>query len=823
MNMKRKVVLLSISIMMVSLTGCSSINDYLAQRMLEKSGITEEEQYKTYQSYAESGVLDQDGYYKDEQEDIGHDGEIHVTFSKNENLGIEYYRDSAKSIVVDVDDCYINPGDSLYASLTVSEDVFSSTYTFAGFEIYECNEDGTYKLAEDIAGDYETTGRVLTVPSDCKFTELSVAPTGEYEERKISLYDYYTDDDEKENPLDGTWLINDKEYTSDSISINPISPYIISYEYDSDEYFYRSSLPEAYYNDNEQGIVIFNQRQASDETVDYSVELHKYLSISLVSDKDRTVTVNGGDKQTVKANEELIIPRLKYGDIVIIDTDKEWADLNTNRNLILTSTQMFEAGGYKYQFVVPEKDGEFEFNPDDYHYEHGTIVFKCFGSVVNETQYLAQGSKIYYEQESADPGYWLTSGDHFIIVSDEETTQKQLNEIHFTPMVQVTVNLNQPEAGGEIIYRANGNQIKDSAFKTYSGTVITMDFNPWEGWISAYTDGRTFTVGEDKSQTIKVDGTDVNQVFKEDDGHKPTLTVTLEKSVGETMEFTFSASGLSSEDYKYESGWFRSDYKVITGKKIGTEKSIQLAMKNRAIQSGQAVRIVITKTDNNGNKTVDPRYYDDLTKDIPAIDIYSASEIATSTTWYKSIDISIGIVDIEKHKMPSPSAHTTITVRNSETNLVLKDDDLIEPGKKVSVTISPSAGYYVTGKKVSNDVYQETMKYSDYLKNIDSIIESHPAMKIYTITLDTSDAWAQYTYKLDKKDVSGTIQVRDGQKLSLTYEITDPAYKLSEAAGGFLGIGASTSKATKEISISSDLDGTTVTKTTFGISTVKGE
>ena len=87
--MKRKLVMIATGILMVSLTGCASVNEYLSQRMLEKSGITEDEQYKVYQSYAESGVLDQDGYYIDDQEDSGHEGEIHVTFSKNENLGIE--------------------------------------------------------------------------------------------------------------------------------------------------------------------------------------------------------------------------------------------------------------------------------------------------------------------------------------------------------------------------------------------------------------------------------------------------------------------------------------------------------------------------------------------------------------------------------------------------------------------------------------------------------------------------------------------------------------------------------------------------------------
>lgn len=90
------------------------------------------------------------------------------------------------------------------------------------------------------------------------------------------------------------------------------------------------------------------------------------------------------------------------------------------------------------------------------------------------------------------------------------------------------------------------------------------------------------------------------------------------------------------------------------------------------------------------------------------------------------------------------------------------------------------------------------------------------------ITLDCSDAYASYTYKLNGKVVSGKISAKAEQKLELDYKITDDTHELSEKRGGFLGIGSSLKEQTEKIAISSDMDGKTISRKDFGI-TVKGE
>lgn len=807
--MKKTLILLS-TILMVTLTGCASIND----QMLQKSRITENSNYKEYRDYSETDKLDQNGYYS-EVTASKKKGSIHVTFASSNYLDVNYFKDAELTSKIDTDECYLDPGDHVYASVTVSKTATSSTYGFSEFRIYGYDDGNRELLSNSESGE---NGLAFMIPADFFGTELSVEPVGEYQKRVIPLTDFYSDDDGSTHNLPGTWYIDDKKCTDEKIEISPVASYIISYEYGSDEYFYMSSSPECYYNDNESGLIIFQQRDATDATVDYSVELHKYISVLLVSAMERTVTVNNGTEQTIKANGELEIPKLKYGDKVTFITNKEWSDLESCRALILTSSQ--DTGGYfQYNLTVPEKDGEFVFDPSEYSYQHGTIIFKCFGEIVTDTQYLAKGSKIKYEQGTAEDGYWLTSGEHVIIVGEENKTKQQLNSIHFTPKVQIIVKLVQPEYGGTISYYVDGKKISSEEYSTYSGTVISMNFDAWEGWICNATDGVEYQVDETKAPTITVNNKSVNEVFTEDDAHKPTLEVVLVKSVGENMIINLSASGLPSMDYKYKSDWVGSDYPMIKNKPIGTEQGITLSMTNRAIQSGTAVKILIEKEDTKKNKSSEIRYVQDLTMLQDPIKIYESDEIATSEIWYKSIKIVISVVEVETF-IPFSLSNASIVVQNADMLATLKQGDILEGSQNVSVTITPADGYYIFGRNVSNDTYQNTMSFSKYLSGIQDIVQKHPAMKIYSATLDSSDPYGTCIYMLEGDSVSGTVKLRDGQKLTLEYEITDSSYIIENASG--IGPWKNNKKTTGSIEVTAALDGKTIQREDFNISVVRG-
>jgi|LSQX01.3.fsa_nt_gb hypothetical protein len=823
--MKKQILNLSLVVCLL-LSGCSGINGYMESQMLEKSGIKDDGNYKAYQNYSENGKLTKQGYYSekvfeaDETVSTIAAEAAHVTFAENSYLKIAYFCGSDSTMPLNTGVCYLEPGNNIYATVSINKGVPSSMYYFSGFRIYRY-EDGDRELIDTVQ--LGEDGFVLEISGEYAGAELSIEPIGNFDKRIISLRDYYIDDDGNEHELSGTWMINDRQETGNKIKINPVSSYIISYGFDSKEYFYLSSNPQCYYSNNGDGIVIFERRESVDETEDYSVELHKYVTVSIESQQGRNVSVNNGIQQQIKAGNMLEIPRLKYGDTVIIVTDKEWSSLDSCRELILQSLEKPQNGEYKYTLIVPQKGGEFVFDPSEYSYEHGTIIFKCFGEIATSKQYLAAGSKIAYELDTVDDVYWLADGDHVIVVGDEEETRRKLNNIKFVQRVKVAVELDQPEYGGRIRYFAEGKEITTNTFKTTSGTEIVMQFLPWEGWINHYKNGEIYTVTEDNSQTALIGNKDVDTAFAEDSNHKPALTVILDKSVGENMKFSFSASGLDESDYDYKNDWFRNNYTIIDELKIGTETGIILSMGSRAIQSGTAVKILVDKTDTNGKKTSYYRLVDDLTKLQDLILIYEADEQGTSDIWYKSVKITISVVDVLKFIAPTASKNATVTVRNATNLELLKTGDILEDSEKVTITITPNSGYYVSGKNVKKDIYQNTMKFSKYQSDIRTILDEHPIEMYYHITLDANDAYGVCTYKLDGEVVSGKIRFKAGQKLSLEYKITASGYMIEGAKGLPFGIGKKDREKTESITITENMDGKIINKDIFGINVVKGE
>ena len=823
--MKKILLLLATVLCTLLLAGCSNIDDYLGNQMLKKSSVLEETNYVVYEQFASEGKLDHEGLYIEATNPIEEEhASIHLTFAENSNLQIRYYTDTAHLIVLDQDECYLNPGDSLYAVVKVNDEIFSSMYEFAGFKVFEINEQGERKETTSVKVTGQSPDFVLSIPPAFDGKELSIIPVGSYQSRDISLNAFCSDDNGNMSEVFGAWYINEKEIEEKSVSISAVSSYIISFKYDSDSYFFVSSEPECYYSNNADGIVIFKQRDPTDETIDYSVNLHEYLDVVLVSDMDRHIGINDGAMKAYAANSEVTISKLRYGQKVILTTNKEWPALEFNRDLFLRSSSYdSETRNYKYELIVPEKGSEFLFDPSEYQYEHGTIVFKCFGAVVNSPQMLAKGTRIFYSQGSAETGYWLAPGDNLVIVGEESETRKQLQDIHFTPRVQVAVALEQPEYGGSVIYSADGNRIYTDTYTTYSGTAIEMEFKIWPGWVldDKAHDKDVYTVNDNRSQIVKGPGYDIKSVFSEALSHKPKLTVTLNESVGD-MKFSIEASGFKSGACGYTSAFLSSNSTVVDEQIIGTEIPIDITIGNRALEVNKAVRFVMTKTDSLGNETAETRYVTDMSARLDPFYIYTESELGKSTTTYKSVSISISIVDIKTFSQPTALSHATISVRNMLTNKIMSGGELIEGSEKVTVKIYPEQGYYISGKNVTGDVYQETMKYSDYLEKLSDIIKEHPAEKYLTITLDKSDAFATYTYKLDGNEVSGTIIVKKGQELSLYYKITNSEYQLAEGAGGFLGMWESYVEVTKEIEITSEMDGKTITKSDFGISVVKG-
>lgn len=85
--------------------------------------------------------------------------------------------------------------------------------------------------------------------------------------------------------------------------------------------------------------------------------------------------------------------------------------------------------------------------------------------------------------------------------------------------------------------------------------------------------------------------------------------------------------------------------------------------------------------------------------------------------------------------------------------------------------------------------------------------------RVFEVVLDDKCDYGTCTYKLDGDTVSGKVQLQEGQKLTLTYQITQKGYVFSERSGGIGGFFHdlfNQSQRTVTIPITEDLDGTII-------------
>ncbi len=127
----------------------------------------------------------------------------------------------------------------------------------------------------------------------------------------------------------------------------------------------------------------------------------------------------------------------------------------------------------------------------------------------------------------------------------------------------------------------------------------------------------------------------------------------------------------------------------------------------------------------------------------------------------------------------------------------------------MKISISSKSGYYVkdSGK---TEMYTDTMKYSKYVSNIQTILSKHPITKLCSIVLESMDIYGAVTYKIDGKSVdAGTYQLKEEQKLEISYEITDGNHVVDREGLSWF---KSQTKETVEISITPSLDGGKITR-----------
>ncbi len=346
----------------VLFSGCSSIDSRLERCFFERSGISEDADYLQYQEYDQSGMLDEDGYYtnadifnvSDAEETQMLTGTVHVTFAENRYLQISYYTDAEQTGKIDTTACYLNPGDSIYASNAFNTNPNSSLYRLSEFRIFEYGDGGERNALE--TRNASDSGLVYQIPEDYTGTELSILPIGEYPNLQISLNAYSIDEDKEKQTLTdaGIWYINETRCDESLAEISSIESYILKFDYDEEHFFYVAASPEPFTRNPENtGVVEFWETEPTEENASYSVELHAYLSLTVKLETGGTVSVNGASAQSVAKRKTWSDEKLRYGDKIVIETDGA-CSITAGDYQYIQATVSETDDGHRYTFTITQ-------------------------------------------------------------------------------------------------------------------------------------------------------------------------------------------------------------------------------------------------------------------------------------------------------------------------------------------------------------------------------------------------------------------------------------------------------------------------------------
>ncbi len=324
--MKRLLVALMALSVMSLIAGCSSekLNAYIQKKAADRSDIKNTEEYKTYEELLKSGKLDEEGRYNpslggDSITD-DHSEKINVTFARNSFIKVFYYADPERTVPIDPADCWLKPGDSIYApQIELSNS--NSHYVFSCFHII-------YDEGDEADVEPGDGGFLFTVPEDYAGERISVMPMGKYLPRVISLNDYYLAADGKKVELSGKWTVNGKSVIVDCADVNSISPCTVTYDYGeyADDYYFVKGAPSV----SEVGTDVSFNDDGSDT---FSVEMHQYIIVS-IDNVDynifhrniiKSVSANGESDQEINVKAGNIrLDKRRCGDQIVIRVDSDY-------------------------------------------------------------------------------------------------------------------------------------------------------------------------------------------------------------------------------------------------------------------------------------------------------------------------------------------------------------------------------------------------------------------------------------------------------------------------------------------------------------------
>lgn len=414
--------------------GCTGTTDFYAWLAAVTLGDEARDLYDNYKN-------SKDNETENEQE-ASQDG-VYVTFANNPHLDITYYSDEGKTVELDSEGCWTEPGDTIYASIEINTNVESDHFGFDGFKVYAF--DSSYTVIENPVAEISDENLAFTIPEDIEYTQLSVVPLGQFKDRIINTKVYSYDEFGNEVTFDSMvdWYVNGELYTEES-TINPIDTYTVRCDFSeiSNEYFYAGSNVETFTSDPEsQTYVEFKTQSSLGGASNFEVELKEKMTLEIeFTENPEVEEIDGVDIEVKK--KTVTITGLRYGDKVEIKstgdfqiTDGDYENVNYKmEGTGNTQTHIFT--------IVPkeEKDDSLSLENVNVEYEitlssdcdYGTCTFKLDDEIVTGTIKAreSQTLKLTYEIENED--YTFSDKnivDHVknIFVNEKQTVELTIN------------------------------------------------------------------------------------------------------------------------------------------------------------------------------------------------------------------------------------------------------------------------------------------------------------------------------------------------------------------------------------------------------------
>lgn len=485
-----------------------------------EAGQGSDPMYSAYSNLLAADSLDENGYYQHAANEAGESavplGPIHVTFAKNAYMDIHYYHDERLTDELSTVDCYMSPGEKIYADIENIgyHDLVSSMYKLTAFEIRELDNSGN--TVKKISQSLSSIGNIISLDVSKTCGEISIVPVGAFQNRKLQLDGFYYNSDTEKKTLGVLWTINGIPYDS-KVGINPIVDYQARCNFSAyaQTYYFVDANPK-YSFDVDHNEILFDPVKPTGKDLTYSVELHPYIELTIkdpeygLSEKlhsgntiiSKIERERAGNRSSIVFKDGAIVAAdelsaLKHADLVYVTLNSSYQLISANNNISISKPSAGSIKGTEEYCVQIPKNNYCDLTlvvTEKNNTSSDSIFLPTIDNAVVSLKYnkgyaIYDGSTKPNESEkvvltiTANPGYYLEgkgvqkNGSYtkaMVFKEYENTIEKILKSLSVKKYI--TLNLTMQNQYGTCTYKLDREKISDGTIQAKEGQTLIVEF-----------------------------------------------------------------------------------------------------------------------------------------------------------------------------------------------------------------------------------------------------------------------------------------------------------------------------------------------------------